>query len=210
VALVILRCLLTASFRNRWVLLRMVACTGVLAYFLNLLVRNIQIVWQKTKSGWYSHVLLKKFELVLLHALKLKKRLELHQHQQQSLEADDGSSAVLLQELQQACAGVVDPATQLVRGLSGGCGHLALVEGVFGESLSWRWLVPLRPGGSGDSLKDICFDEDACAAWATLAVVLSRHEQIERRQAEARVAAQTEAEAKQRRQIEAWLANSGK
>merc|ERR1711933_233380 len=149
VALTILRCLLTASFRDRWVLLRMVVCTGVLAYFLHLLVTNSRVVWQKTKSGWYSHVLLKKFELVLLHALKLKEGLEERHRRQHPFEANSGCSAVLLQELQQVCAGVVDNKTALVLGLSGAGRNLAHVESVFGEPLSWRWLLPLRPGGSG-------------------------------------------------------------
>merc|ERR1712032_885702 len=168
----------------------MVACIVVLAYFLNLLVSNSHIVWQKTKSGWYSHVLLKKFELVLLHAFKLKERLESNQQQLQLVKADSGSSALLLQDLQEACMGVVNPSTGLVLGLSGGCGHRALVEVVFGEPLSWRWLLPLR-GGSGDPLKYISFDEEACAGWARLAVVLARHERFEKEVAEARDAART-------------------
>lgn len=39
---------------------------------------------------------------------------------------------------------------------------------VFGEPPSWRWLLPLRPGGKGDPLRPQQLDPVTCQGWATL------------------------------------------
>merc|ERR1712039_347980 len=45
---------------------------------------------------------------------------------------------------------------------------------VFGEPLSLYWLLPMRPGGSGDPLCPEIASSDACEPWADLATFLTR------------------------------------
>lgn len=88
-----------------------------------------------------------------------------------------------------------------IRGILAANNFQSSLEHVFGESLSWRWLLPLQSGGSGDPLRPSVFDANACEAWAALAIELEK----ECAAASADAQKQKETEQEQCKQEEIWL-----
>jgi len=147
-----------------WVVGRLLLFDCVMAYGLKVSRSHLRFVLLKISQGWMSGVLLQKFMDAAGYAQQIA-----HAY------ADMPSSA--MRDLTAACQRVLWPSGGL-RGLFAAEGRLGGLTVAFGEPPSWRWLLPLRPGGRGDPLRPAEFSEDACQAWAALAKALEAHHEV--------------------------------
>lgn len=156
-----------------------------------------KMVLGKVCAGWPSQVLLLKFQSAFDHAQALEKELAKRQS------ASDSSPFLLelqrtLKRLRRQFGGIrgIFKANNLVRSFAG----------LFGAPLSWRWLLPLLPGGSGDPLRPTVFDRDACDAWAALSSLLQECHALR----DAELQAQHQATGLWDERIGTWLAEAEK
>jgi len=157
------RALLAEPALDRWATARLMAlCAGWLGLmrFVRYFSRTII---GKTSAGWPSHVLLVKFQGIYDLAVRVgNEQLERQQA---------GAAAPQLEALQQLLRRL-RRRTGGIRGFLRAGDLLGSLALVFGEPPSWRWLLPLLPGGSGDPLQPTVFDVKACEDWAALAQIL--------------------------------------
>jgi len=159
----LLRVLLSASF-DLWVFGRVVLFDAALAYALKVSNSHFRFVLLKLSLGWPSGVLHTKFTGVAEYA-------------QEIIHVYGGMPSSSMQELQAAYQQVLRPSGGL-RGLFEAKGLLGNLAVAFGEPPSWRWLLPLRPGGPGDPVRPKAFCEETCQAWAALGDALTAHHEV--------------------------------
>ncbi|CAK0897392.1 unnamed protein product [Prorocentrum cordatum] len=156
------------------------------SYFMYSVRKVIQLLaasatiapWRIT--GWHSMVTWEKFRAVVIEytdqamsRIKSQQRIISHAQltdPQAFLEARaaNGALHVYIQELQR-CRDRLLNADGTLRGLFSAGDPVSSLSAIFGEPLSWRWILPLRPRMSGDPFTPGSYDEDACAAWEALA-----------------------------------------
>lgn len=163
ILLTVQRLILASSF-DWWLLGRLVIFDGILVYALRVANSHFRFVLLKVGLGWPSGVLHAKFTDIASYAHQI-----VHQY-------GDMPSASM-QALQAAVQRIIFPSGGL-RGLFYAEGRLGGLAVAFGEPPSWRWLLPLRPGGQGDPLKPTVFNEESCQAWADLDEALVAHHEL--------------------------------
>jgi len=148
--------------------------------YLFMVLSIIAQAWRATSlqiaAGWPSKVLMIKFKGLLDDATEIEtEALELKESVPPSL-----AEGVELREAQvalRAAAKNVQFQHQMLRGLTWGpfaTKPKLAFEALFGGPVSWRWLVPLVPGGTGDPFKPVAHRERSCEAWIELAKALAR------------------------------------
>jgi len=116
-------------------------------------------------TGWRSRVL--NLKLVQFQSLAIDMGVELPWRRRGLPSKNDS-------QLQRAFADIIMPRTVYPSGPflepgQLGVGTMELFGSVFGEPLSWRWLLPFCPGGAGDPLRPRGFSQAACERWLALA-----------------------------------------
>eukprot|EP00450_Noctiluca_scintillans_P014893 CAMPEP_0194531640 /NCGR_PEP_ID=MMETSP0253-20130528/68998_1 /TAXON_ID=2966 /ORGANISM="Noctiluca scintillans" /LENGTH=413 /DNA_ID=CAMNT_0039377009 /DNA_START=162 /DNA_END=1403 /DNA_ORIENTATION=- len=126
-----------------------VICLGVVWAARNVL----QTALVSVSGGWTSAVLESKFLEVVRTATAMKAETVWPSNEE-------------AQEFQSAISGVRKNGS--LKSPVAEPGVVANLVFVFGEPVSWRWCLPLVPGGLGDPLQPSC-DVEACRSWSLLA-----------------------------------------
>jgi len=152
---------------------------GLLCFELEQrLVKQVTSLMFKLRCGWPYRVLMNKFAQVYKHAGSIEERI--FGAQQQTNSKPSARSAErqmkLLDDFQHSGRRLQRPTR---RGLRGLCATEGILEGLvflFGSPPSWRWLLPLVPGGTGNSLELAMWNPDVCEAWAAFSRALEKLE----------------------------------
>lgn len=128
--------------------------------------RELSLLLKRLYAGWPSEVMYSSFLAISMQAQSTVLLLEAG--------LNDWSTPQDVDEMQSALSQVTFRKGQL-RGLFNAKLKLNMLTLVFGEKLSFLWLLPFMPGGSGDSLQPSSYDADSCARWAELAVTMEKH-----------------------------------
>lgn len=145
--------------------------------YLLMLVRGFlnKLLWG-ISGGWPSSVMLAKYEGLFHYSTSLVLK-----YQQREKEGDL-DRAEFTKSFANARDDVVRSRGAGLRGIFNAGNFVSSLEFAFGAPVSWRWLLPLVPGGTGDPFSpDLC-DESACEAWAQLGIHIAattRHDQEE-------------------------------
>merc|ERR1711862_221921 len=117
-------------------------------------------------GGWPSMVLMKKFEEVAEYVHVVERDLI-----QQIQDGDIDPAGQLLKDLREVCLKLIHPMSKTLIGpfappmdKSPRDTKLRALANVFGLRPSWLWLLPMRPGGHGDPLGEVYYNEVACAS----------------------------------------------
>jgi len=145
------------------------------AYFLGQVWNMVRVfiggTMQRTFRGWPSTVMLLKFKALAIEAEALEKEM-----------SNAGAMHDVLTDLRQAIRSValsedgghVHISSGAIRGLFQQRSEQRGLMFIFGEPPSWRWVLPLVPGGEGDPLMPESFNSDACKAWVSLGAALKK------------------------------------
>jgi len=129
-------------------------CLGVVWAARNVL----QTALVSVSNGWTSAVMESKFCEVVRTATAMKAETVWPSNEE-------------AQEFQSAISGVRKNGS--LKSPVAEPGVVANLVFVFGEPVSWRWCLPLVPGGMGDPLQPSC-DVEACRSWSLLASGLQK------------------------------------
>ncbi|CAE8632707.1 unnamed protein product [Polarella glacialis] len=145
----------------------------------------------KLAAGWPSWVLLTKFYGLCEVAIQLEKDAAASASALEQptfaptggsftcfgvTSAPKGGIAGELAALRGAMKEVSRAGQVTLRGLFSRPSLIQNVGLAFGEEPSWRWLLPLATGGTGNPLQPEFYNADVCKSWASLATSMSRCE----------------------------------
>jgi len=156
--------------------------TGAWVYWIfhNVMVLKHQFneIFRSVIQGWSHGVLRRKFVVLLSEAQQVHSELDTVLELPHGADGDQEGNAkiILLQrELNEAGNAVLCESGAGLRGLFGQKSHHHSLVLVFGEPLSWRWLILFRASAwSTGLLVPTFYDQCACEAWVHLADALQR------------------------------------
>eukprot|EP00931_Biecheleriopsis_adriatica_P025485 TRINITY_DN15629_c0_g1_i1.p1 TRINITY_DN15629_c0_g1~~TRINITY_DN15629_c0_g1_i1.p1 ORF type:complete len:368 (-),score=53.00 TRINITY_DN15629_c0_g1_i1:15-1046(-) len=152
-----------AIFEDAWALPRLLAVSCLLTRVFLKAWKAFNSYLNQVATGWPSYVLLKKFKAAMSLAEEIDARAD-----------SNAEPSVHVLQLRRAVARLTLRPGRYLGPFAPVSGVLEGLEQVFGERPSWRWALPLRPGGTGDPLQPKFYNAEVCAAWAELATCLSR------------------------------------
>eukprot|EP00930_Biecheleria_cincta_P014300 TRINITY_DN12365_c0_g3_i1.p1 TRINITY_DN12365_c0_g3~~TRINITY_DN12365_c0_g3_i1.p1 ORF type:complete len:450 (-),score=61.55 TRINITY_DN12365_c0_g3_i1:279-1628(-) len=185
---------------DKWAYMRLSVSAVLAAGASKAVWVNLSDYLKQLSTGWPSFVMLTKFRGVQQRASTLGKDME-------KLSARIHEHPPALKPLAEAYAGITWKGDRHnIRGLFLAAGIIEALAQVFGEPCSWRWLLPLLPGGSGDPRRPVSFNAEVCSSWRSLAAIVHEHEAALEREEEQEVKKACEQSAK----VSSFLATIGK
>lgn len=162
-----------------WVLLGAWACDVLGMLWLGKQLGERTVC--RIMAGWPSSVLLSQFSSLVRSAKLVLRDLQDAEKRLEKTSPSDSETvmiAAVSKKLRSALDGLVRADGSRVQGTLKGpftCKDTQeALQLAFGEPLSWRWLVPGVPGGTGDPIRPEKCNLEACAAWAALGSALEQ------------------------------------
>lgn len=143
-----------------------------------MLIKIVRTVFSKLlasiSAGWPSAVMRTKYEGLFCYASMLLKKY---------LQREDADYSDFTESLVTARDKVIhSKGGNSLRGIFQAGDFVSNVELAFGAPVSWRWLLPFIPGGTGNPYSPALCHDDACEAWQNLGMHIAmchKHAQAE-------------------------------